>query len=148
MGGHDSFEMTGEEMKQKRIAGTIADATLPKTPIEIGGKTYNLCFTLGALSEAETSINAEFARQGSEERVNLLQALPSANLASTIIVFAAAVRTFHPEITFDEARELLTFDDLLAVFLKVRDAWNQSRVKPKDEAEENPTVPAAEAAVA
>ena len=133
-------------MKQRKIAGTVADATLPKTPVEIDGRTYQLCFTLGALSEAETSINAELARQGSEERVNLLLALPSGNLASTRIVFAAAVRTFHPELSFDEARDLLTFEDLYTVALKVRDAWNESRARPKEVADENPREAAAPAA--
>jgi hypothetical protein len=130
-------------MKQRNIAGTIADATLPKTPMEIDGTTYYLCFTLGALSEAETSINVELARQGSEERVNLLYALPAGNLASTRVVFAAAVRTFQPELSFKEACDLLTFEDIYTVAVKVREAWNEARAKPHEDESENPTPAAA-----
>lgn len=115
-------------MKQRKIAGTIADATLPKTPIEIGGVTYQLCFDLGALAEAETAINAELGAGGRSDFVNLLFALPAQNLANTRIVFAAAVRTFHPELSFDAARNLVQLPDLYAVALKVREAWNASRV--------------------
>lgn len=128
-------------MKQRKIAGTIADATLPKTEIEIRGKTYNLCFTLGALSEAETSINAELIREGRDDFINLLYALPAGNLSSTRTIFAAAVRTFHPELTFEQARDLPTLEDLYAIAVKVREAWNQSRVAKDDN--ENPQQAAA-----
>lgn len=131
-------------MKQRKIAGTIADATLPKTAIEIRGKTYHLCFDLGALAEAETAINAELAREGRSDLVNLLYALPAQNLASTRTIFAAAVRTFHPDLSFEEARQLPALEDLYTVAVKVREAWNQSRVEPAaDEAAENPPQAAA-----
>jgi hypothetical protein len=125
-------------MKHRNIAGTIADATLPKTPIEIGGVTYQLCFDLGALAEAETAINAELSAAGRGDFVNLLYALPAQNLANTRIVFAAAVRTFHPELSFDAARKLVELPDLYAVALKVRQAWEASRV---DEGAAAPAVP-------
>jgi hypothetical protein len=131
-------------MKQRKIAGTIVDATLPKTPIEIDGKIYNLCFTLGALAEAETSINAELAREGRNDFVNLLFALPPVgSLANTRIVFAAAVRTFHPELTFEQACELPGLSDLYEVANKVRAAWYEATVKDKDEPAQNPNEPAA-----
>jgi len=118
-------------MKQRRIAGTLADATLPRTAIQIRGKEYYLCFDLGALAEAETAINAELGREGRGDTVNLLYALPAQNLASTRIIFAAAVRTFHPELSFEEARQLPTLEDLYTVAVKVREAWAQSRVEPE-----------------
>lgn len=125
--------------QQRKIAGTSADATLPKTPIEIRGKEYFLCFDLGALAEAETVINFELARQGRSDLVNLLYALPAQNLASTRIIFAAAVRTFHPELSFEEARQLPALEDLYTVAVKVREAWNQSRVEPAaSDADPNP----------
>jgi hypothetical protein len=121
-------------MARRKIAGTIADATLPKTPIEIAGVTYQLCFDLGALAEAETAINAELIAAGRDDLVNLLFALPAQNLANTRIVFAAAVRTFQPELTFDAARNLIQLPDLYAVALKVREAWNASRVDESETA--------------
>jgi hypothetical protein len=115
-------------MATRRIAGTIADATLPKTPITIAGREYNLCFDLGALAEAETAINAELVKAGRSDYVNLLFALPAQNLASTRIVFAAALRTFHPDIDFDAAKKMIALEDLYAVALKVREAWQAARV--------------------
>jgi hypothetical protein len=123
-------------MKQKKIAGTIADATLPKTPVEVNGKTYYLCFTVGALSEAETAINRELGLVGTDNEVNLLQALPKQNMANTRLVFAAAVRVFHPELSFDEAAELLEIPDLYPVAIAIREAWARARVETKDAADD------------
>lgn len=110
---------------KRKIAGTIADATLPKTPIELGGVTYNLCFDLGALCEAETAINDELRASG--QAVNLLIALPVQNLANTRLAFAAAVRVFHPELTFEAACDVLRLADMLLVAIKVKEAWEASR---------------------
>lgn len=110
-------------MAKREIAGTIADATLPRTPITIGGHEYNLCFDLGALAEAETAINAEYARAKSDERVNLLVALSNLNLANTRIMFAASVRAFHPEIRFADALQLPALSELFGVVKAIEMAW-------------------------
>ena len=115
----------------RAVAGTTADATLPKTPITIDGKTYNLCFDLGALAEAEMAINRELARRDPPQFVNLLMALPVQNLANTRTVFAAAVRTFHSELTFDEAMALLTLENVHDAALAIRDAWDKATPKAK-----------------
>jgi hypothetical protein len=109
--------------KVRKIAGTVADPTLPKTPITIDGKTYNLCFDLGALAEAEMAINAELAKAGVMDRVSLLLELPSQTLGSMRKIFAAAVRKFHPELGFDEAMRLIKMPDLYTVALAVQEAW-------------------------
>lgn len=116
--------------QKREIAGTPADPTLPKTPVEVGGKTYNLCFDLGALAEAEQAINAELYRAGRKDYVNLLSALPQQNLACTRIVFAAAVRKFHPELGFEAALELVGINDLLTIALAIKDAWEASTPLP------------------
>jgi len=107
----------------RAIAGTPADPTLPKTPVTIDDKTYNLCFDLGALAEAELSINAELAKRAAPMRVNLLLAMPVQDLANVRVMFAAAVRTFHPELTFDAAQSLLRMDNIFGVAIAVREAW-------------------------
>jgi hypothetical protein len=107
-----------------------------------------LCFDLGALAEAETAINAELTREGRGDSVNLLYALPAQNLASTRIIFAAAVRTFHPELSFEYARQLPTLEDLYTVAVKVREAWAQSRVEPEASDDANAENPQQAAAVA
>lgn len=111
-------------MKKRTIAGTAADPTLPKTPITIKGKTYDLCFTFGALAEAETSINVELARKGSDERVNMLMQFPIVNLANTRACFAAALRTFHPEISFADAIAMVTPGTIFTVAEIIQAAWN------------------------
>ena len=98
-------------MTKRQIAGSLADATLPRTPVMISGKEYFLCFDLGALAEAETAINVEFARAKLPERVNLLVSLSELNLKNVRVLFAAAVRTFQPELGFEEAQELLALGD-------------------------------------
>lgn len=110
-------------MTGRKVAGTAADPTLPKTPVTIGGTTYQLCFDLGALAEAETAINAELLRANSDKQVNLLAALPVQDLASTRALFAAGLRAFHPEISYAEAVKLLDFSSLYDVAIAVRTAW-------------------------
>lgn len=104
--------------KARKVVGTPADPTLPKTPVTIKGVTYNLCLDLGALAEAEAALIAE-----GHTEVNLLYALPNQNLGNTRIVFAAALRKFHPEIPFEHAMGLLTFDSLYTVALAIQKAW-------------------------
>ncbi|SRR5579883_642892 len=115
--------------KVRKIAGTSADPTLPKTPVTVSGKTYNLCLDMGALAEAETAINQE---AGSLDAINLLSALPVLNLANLRIIFAAALRTFHPDISFEEGKKLIAYDDLVEVLVKVQEAWASSVPAPED----------------
>jgi len=119
-------------MKKRKIANTVADSTLPKTPITIGGKTYNLCFDLGALSEAETLINAELIRANRSDLINLLFALPVQNLANTRKIFACGIRTFHPELSYEEALKLLTVDALYEAATAIRLAWTAANPEAKD----------------
>lgn len=128
-------------MSKRETAGTIHDATLPRTPVRVNGKEYTLCFNLGALSEAETAINAEYAREKLPDRVNLLIALTDLNLRNTRILFAAALRTFHPEMSFREAQELPTLPDLFRVISAIETAWTAST--SDSETSERPTEPVA-----
>lgn len=121
-------------MKKRTIAGTAADPTLPKTPITIKGKTYDLCFTFGALAEAETSINVELARKGSTESVNMLYQFPMPNLANTRACFAAALRTFHPEISFADAIEMVTPSTIVVISSTIMAAWNTAFMDGEEKA--------------
>jgi hypothetical protein len=119
---------------RRNIAGSAADATLPRTPITIGGKEYNLCFDLGALAEAETAINAEYIRAKRPERVNLLVSLSELNLENTRIMFGASLRTFHPELSFEEARAVLGLGDVFRVVTAIESAWAASTADPENTA--------------
>jgi hypothetical protein len=117
-------------MSRKKIADTSLDPTLPKTPITIKGITYQMCLDLGALAEAEAALIAE-----GHHEVNLLYALPNQNLSNTRTVFAASLRKFHPEISFDDAKKLLSFDALYAVALKIQEAWTAATPEPETPAD-------------
>ena len=108
----------------RKIAGTPVDPTLPKTPIKIGAKTYDLCFDLGALAEAES----HFRQQGIE--VNLLEALPGYTLSHVRTLFPCALRTFHPEISFADAQKMITMPVLYVVAAAIGDAWKASLPEP------------------
>jgi hypothetical protein len=125
-------------MSNKRSAPENNPA-LPRTPIEIDGKIYDLCFDLGALGEAEGKINRDLILSGLDIRVNLLTALPIQNLHNTQIVFAAAIRKFHPEISFSAAMKLLTFENLWDVAEKIREAWKAAI--PQADSVANPPEP-------
>lgn len=110
-------------MSKRNVAGTVNDPTLPKTPIEIGGKIYNLCLDFGALAEAESAINRELMAAGRTDFVNLLYAMAEENLRNTRILFAAGVRTFHPELNLEAAAALVGPDCVFRVATALRAAW-------------------------
>ena len=121
-------------MAKRKIVNTPADPTLPKTPIEINGQVYNLCFDLGALAEAESALIAE------GHDVNLLQALPVLNLSSVTVIFACAIQKFHPEIGYEQATKLITFPTLYIVAGAIQAAWAASLPEPTPAGEEQPAV--------
>jgi hypothetical protein len=118
-------------MNKRQIAGTVSDTTLPRVPIKLRGREYNLCFDLGALAEAESVINAELVKAKSPDRVNLLVSLSTLDLRNVRILFAAAVRTFHPELGFDEARDLLALGDIFRIVAAIESAWSASVAEPE-----------------
>lgn len=112
-------------MSKKKIANTVSDPTLPKTPITLDGTEYFLCFDLGALAEAEQA----FLREG--HNVNLLAALPVLNLTNARVIFAASIRKFQPEISYEEAVAMVTLKNVFVIANTIYDAWNQSQPEPE-----------------
>jgi hypothetical protein len=96
----------------------IAASDLSKTPIEIAGKTYFLSFDMENLSDAEEHFN----RQGAN--VNLLRSLSSLSLKSTRQVFACALHTHHPELSFKEAQKVLSIAATYEVAAHVVAIWS------------------------
>lgn len=116
----------------------IVDATLPKTPITIGGKTYEMCLDLGALSKAEQELVAE----GND--VKLLLCLPPITLQSLRILFAASLRQFQPDLPYKDALQLLNLGNVQDAYSVVVKAWNAAMAEPSGEkSEQNPTTPGA-----
>lgn len=111
-------------MKNKLAA--VDDPMLLTSTVDIKGKTYTLCFDTRALMKAEHDLR----EQGHD--VNLQRSLPVLTLENTVIVFAAAVRRFHPEITFEAAIDLVTMRYFMAVGNAVLEAWNKCLAEPEE----------------
>jgi hypothetical protein len=111
------------------------DPTLPFTEIDILGTTYKMCFTFRAIAKA----NERLRKQGVV--VNLLWALPSLTMEDIPVVLAAALGTFHPEMTFDEIVALLDWDTIFDVRDKIIEAWSAAYPKrdEKDDKQNPPT---------
>lgn len=107
-------------MVKRKVAASPADPTLPKIPVTIEGKTYHLCFDLGALAEAES----HFRAQGHE--VNLLDALPGFTLSHVRTLFPCALHKFHAEIHFEDAQRMITMPVLYVVAAAIGAAWQTS----------------------
>jgi hypothetical protein len=108
----------------KKTAHKPATTDLPKTPIEIGGKTYFMCFDMDALSDAEEYFNQRGAN------VNLLRSLSSLGLRSVRQVFPCALHTHHPELGFKEAQKLLTIQATYSVAEAIVGIWSPAAADP------------------
>lgn len=123
-------------VKPRAIANTAIDPTLPNVPIEIQGKTYYLNFDLGALAEAKR----HFASKG--HSINLLAALAVIDIDHLMVLFPCAIHRHHPELSFEEAQQLLTLPLLYRVSDAVALAWSQSMPAPKvGDTTKNPAKP-------
>ena len=96
---------------------------LPSYPVTIGGKTYKLCFDFDELCKSQDAFNR--AGYG----INLLYALDVARAdpRSMQILFAAAVRPFHPELNFEAACKLVTIGSFYVVVTAILNAFAESK---------------------
>jgi hypothetical protein len=118
-------------MTARKVAGTPADPTIKPVDIIIGGKPYALCFDLDSLAEGERAMN----REGVE--CNLLAALPNlTNLSNVRIIFACAIRRFHPEMSFQKAVALVKLDNVYVIANKIAEAWQAAMPEPEPVPEE------------
>lgn len=121
--------------KKTKIAGNPAhDPTLPDVSIELGGHTYHLAFTYGALALAERKLSE------AGQKVNLLEALDLRSIGAERlpVVLYASLITGHPDITFAEASALITMRNYADIFAKVVEAFVASMSEPKVEDTANP----------
>ncbi len=105
-------------MAKKTETRTITlPVDLSKTPIEIAGKTYHLCYEMDAMADAEDFFNQRGAN------VNLLRSLGSIGLKAVRTVFPCALHTYHPEISFKDAQKLLTIQASYEVAAAIVAIW-------------------------
>ena len=112
-----------------------ADPTVETTDVVIGGKVYRMCLTTRALAEAER----ELKKLGYP--VVLIRALNPVTLLeldSILMLFAASIRKFHPEIDFGDAMDLVTLPYVQTVAVALHDAWEKCLPKPEGD-KANPT---------
>ena len=113
-------------MKKKKVPISPAVATdsaepdLSRIPVEIDGKTYDLCFEFAELAKAERF----FRSQG--HKLSLLVALPELSLESVREVFPCAARTFQPDLTWEQAQALVTLESVYPIATAIVQAWNQA----------------------
>lgn len=113
----------------RKFANTAADPMLPRTPIEIGGKTYYLCFDYLALREAERAYRAE------GHAASLLATFKDFSFDAVSLVFPCALRRFHPEITWEQAQAMVNLGTVFPIGEAIFAAWQAAMPKP-DKAEE------------
>jgi hypothetical protein len=120
----------------RKFKDTPADPMLPKTPIEIDGKTYFMCFDYRALREAEGAFRAE------GHNANLLVSFREFSFDSVSLVFPCAVRRFHPELSWDQAQALVNLGNVFDIGNAIAAAWMAAmpKEKPKEPGDEVPDV--------
>jgi hypothetical protein len=109
-----SKKTTTEAATDPKPAGT----DLPFYPVHVDGKTYKLCFDMRELAKAER----ELEREG--HRVNMLFALNvgSLDLDAVETLFAATVRTYHPELKYNDAVALVTLSSVYHIATVILEA--------------------------
>src|SRR5580704_9079733 len=96
----------------------------PKTPVELGGRRYDLCFSLGAVAEAQQCLD----RRGVD--ANLLEALPELNLANVRTLFPCVLRKYHSDLDPASAQRLVTWEAVYTVAGAIRAAWHAAAPDP------------------
>lgn len=116
-------------------ANGAVDPTLLTSKVTIRGVEYTLCWDLGALARGEHEL-----RMAGHD-VSLLKSLPAATLEDVLVLFAVAIRRFHPEIPYARALKIPTLPSVYAVRLAITEAWARSLAEPEAEDKKNPTQP-------
>ena len=124
-------------MKTEKAIPALAEAdpTVETTDVVIGEKVYRMCLNVRALAQAERELN----KLGYQ--VVLILALNRRRLLeldSILVLFAASIRKFHPEIDFGDAMDLVTLPYVETVAFALHEAWEKCLPKPEGD-KANPT---------
>lgn len=110
---------------KKKAAAVEANPVRPFTEIEVNGEKYKMCFTYGALAEAETAM----LRRGIDVNLNLC--LPRLNFANTRILFAASLLAYHPDIDPRESMNWVTAENNIFIVTSILKAFEANTPKRK-----------------
>ena len=97
---------------------TKAEKMPSKTPVEISGKTYDLCFDFAELAQAEQ----HFRRQG--HNVRLMFSLPELTLDGVRDAFPCLIHTFRPDMSFEDAQALVDMQSVYPIATAIVQALN------------------------
>ena len=141
----------------KKIAGVPAlDATLPTVSLEVGGKTYHLCYTFAALSLAQAELDKRSARSIAEYNRALKESVAAAKAIQLVepvnvfdymdftnidprkleIMLYVALLLEQPDITPEAAKALIQMGNIRYVIRQLSSAYVLSM--PEPETKKNP----------
>jgi predicted neutral ceramidase superfamily lipid hydrolase len=118
------------------VALPESNPTQQTTDVVIGDKVYRMCLNVRSLAQAERELN----RMG--YKVILLRGLASLQLLeldTILVLFAASIRKFHPDISFDDAIDMVTLPYVMPVAEALIDAWNKCLPAQETDVAGNPT---------
>jgi hypothetical protein len=107
-------------MARKKETTPTATETRPvaTTPIQIKGETYELCFDVLELANAER----HFRNQG--HAVNLMFTLPELTLSGVRDSFPCLVHRSRPELSFEDAQALVDMQSVYPIATAIVQALN------------------------
>lgn len=114
------------------------DPTLPTRVIPTKIGDIRLCLDCGALMDAEEAL---IARGHSD--MQLLLSLQATTASSLRTFFVIAAQRFHLDLSVDELKALVTFENLSEIGEAITQLWEESLPKPKpsEETAANPPQP-------
>lgn len=108
------------------------DPTMPVDTISINGKVYRMCFDFSALAEAEGELKSKGIP------CNILGAIRLDSISAVQTLFAASLRRYQPELAWEDALDLVTWQTFGAIAPAVGNALAQAmspadpEAKPED----------------
>lgn len=119
------------------VAGTPADPTARFTTLEIGGKTFKLCYDFEAIAKAEelTGMALLFGVDWSHIDARRMRAM-----------LCAAMLKAQPDTKPEQLTKFFTHQNVLKIQNAIIDAWLNSTPEAKDD-DEDPQTPAPSPAV-
>jgi hypothetical protein len=100
----------------------------PTVLVTLGGKQYELLYSFDAIAEAEEVVDRPLitglrGRDITTPTVNLVRAM-----------FYGCAKTATPELTWEQAKALITQRNIADVWVNVLRAWNAAQPDPEDSA--------------
>jgi hypothetical protein len=105
--------------KNRIVKSAFPDPTVPEVSVEIDGSTYRLCFDFAALAVAKAKL-----REAHVE-INVLGALNfnAIDVDTLPALFFAATQAYHPDLSWEQARGLVSLRTAPGIFSAVRAAY-------------------------